>query len=361
MLAQTFGCARYVYNWGLRLRQDAWYQRQERINYHATSNLLTALKKEPEHTWLNEVSSVPLQQSLRHLGTAFQNFWQGRAGYPGFKSKHNRQSAEFTRSGFQWDGENLVLAKTPGPLPIRWSRRFQGDPSTITVSRDPCGRHFVSFLVEEEVQPLPPAGSAIGIDLGLQDVCVTSNGFKSGSPQYFRRYEKKLARHQRSLAHKKKGSKNRQKARLKVARVHAKIGDCRNDFLHKLSTRLIRENQTMAVETLAVKNMVRNRSLSKSISDAGWGELVRQLRYKAQWYGRTVIAIDRWYPSSKRCFGCGWVKNDLTLANRTWVCLSCGVQHDRDLNAARNILAAGQAVLAFGEDVSPVSDIGSPR
>ena len=148
---------------------------------------------------------------------------------------------------------------------------------------------------------------------------------------------------------------------LLVGGVHAKIGVCRNDFLHKLSTRLIRENQTMAVETLAVKNMVRNRSLSKSISDAGWGELVRQLRYKAQWYGRTVIAIDRWYPSSKRCFGCGWVKNDLTLANRTWVCLSCGVQHDRDLNAARNILAAGQAVLAFGEDVSPVSDIGSPR
>lgn len=361
ILSRTFGSARYVYNWGLRLRQDAWYEHQERINYHTTSALLTELKKQADHSWLNEVAVVPLQQTLRHLGMAFQNFWTGRSRYPKFKKKHCRQSIQYTRSGFRWNRGQLTLAKMDMPLAIRWSRCFQGEPSTVTVSMDAAGRYFVSLLVEIEIQELSPIEAQVGVDLGITNICVTSNGFKSGNPKYIRKYEKKLAKHQRIFSRKRRSSKNKEKARLKTARIHTKISDSRSDFLHKLSTKLIRENQTIMVETLMVKNMLRNHSLARSIADSSWGEFLRQLQYKANWYGRAIVGIDRWYPSSKRCVECGWVNEALTLRDRTWVCVQCGVNHDRDVNAAKNILAVGQAVIAFGEDVSPVSDTGSSR
>ncbi len=356
-LARTFGCVRYVYNWSLRLRQDAWYDRQERINYHTNSSRLTLLKKQDDHSWLNEVSSVPLQQALRNLGTAFQNFWTKRARYPNFKKCRARQSAEYTRSAFKWDGKQLLLAKMREPLDIRWSRCFSGKPSTVTVSRDPAGRYFVSILVEETIRRKRKTKKSAGIDLGIKDVCVTSDGFKSGAPKYFRKHEKRLARAQRRADHK-RGEKNKEKARLKVAKIHAKIADCRKDFTHKLSTKLINENQVIFTETLAVKNMIRNHKLAKSIADSGWGEFLRQLQYKAEWYGRTVVGINRWYPSSKRCSKCGWVNAVLKLSDREWTCPECGITHDRDVNAALNVKAVGQAVLAFGEDVSPVLGIG---
>ena len=356
ILAQTFGCARFAYNHMLRLRTDAWFQRQERIGYHETSAALTALKKDPEFVWLNEVSSVPVQQALRHLQTAFGNFFAKRAKYPTFKRKDGPQSAEYTTSAFKWDGKALKLAKMTAPLAIRFSRTIPraAKVTTVTVSKDAAGRYFVSMLCDDTVSAKPEAAGTVGVDLGLTHFAILSTGEKIAAPNTFRKHEAKLAKLQRRLAKKQKGSARRAKAKRKVARLHAKVADARKDFLHKLSTRLINENQVVAIESLAVANMQKNRCLAKSISDASWSEFVRQLEYKAQWYGRTLIGIDRWYPSSKRCSDCGHTVSKLPLSVREWVCPECGTTHDRDINAARNVLAAGLAVSAHGESVSPI-------
>lgn len=356
ILAQTFGCARFAYNYMLRLRTDAWYERKERFGYHETSARLTVLKKDPENIWLNEVSSVPVQQALRHLQYAFNNFFAKRAGYPSFRSKRGTQTAEYTTSAFKWDGKALTLAKMDEPLAVRFSRTIPkaAKVTTVTVSRDSAGRYFVSMLCDDAVSALPKVQGMVGIDLGLASFATLSTGEKIAAPKTFPKNEDKLARLQRRLAKKQKGSRNGAKARLKVARLHARITDARRDFLHKLSTRLIRENQTIVVETLAVKNLQKNGKLAKSIWDASWSEFIRQMEYKARWYGRNLVGIDKWYPSSKRCSCCGFVVSKLPLPVRFWTCPECGINHDRDVNAARNILAAGLAVSALGESVSPV-------
>jgi putative transposase len=357
ILARTFGCARFAYNHMLRQRTEAWFERQERMGYHETSAALTALKKTEEYAWLNEVSSVPVQQALRHLQTTFTHFFAKRAKYPNFRRKDGPQSAEYTTSAFRWDGAALKLAKMHEPLAIRWSRAIPkgAKPTTVTVSRDTAGRHHVSMLCDDVVTARPVAAGKIGIDLGLTHFAILSNGEKIDAPNVFRKNEAKLAKLSRRLAKKQKGSANRKKAKLKVARMHARTADSRRDFLHKLSTRLINENQVIAIESLSVKNMQKNRSLSKSISDAGWSEFTRQLEYKARWYGRAVIGIDRWYPSSKRCSDCGHTVAKMALKVRAWTCPECGSIHDRDINAARNVLAAGLAVSAHGESISPMS------
>lgn len=355
ILARTFGCSRFAYNYMLRLRSDAWMQRQERVGYHDSSAELTALKKTPEYAWLNEVSSVPVQQSLRHLQTAFSNFYAKRAKYPSFKTKGGPQSAEYTKSAFKWDGSNIKLAKMGAPLNIRWSRSLPKTATikTVTVTKDSANRHFISILCDEQVTSKPKAQGKVGVDLGLSHFVILSTGEKIASPNTFRVNERKLAKLQKRLAKKKSGSANRIKAKLKVAKLHAEIADSRKDFLHKLSTRLINENQVIAIETLAVSNMLKNRCLSKSISDAGWSEFVRQLEYKAKWYGRDLVGIDRWFPSSKRCNECGYTLARMPLTVREWACPECGCIHDRDINAARNVLAAGLAVSAHGESVNP--------
>lgn len=338
----------------LRQRTDAWFERRERIGYHETSAMLTELKKTPEHAWLNEVSSVPIQQSLRHLQTAFGNFFAKRKSYPTFKLKGGHQSATYTASAFKWVGGVLSIAKV-GQLDVRLSRTIPraAKVTTITISKDPAGRYFASMLCTDTVSEKEKIGSKVGIDLGLTHFAILSTGEKIVSPKAFSANEKKLAKLQRSFSKKQKGSSNRKKAKLKVARLHAKIADTRKDFLHKLSTRLINENQVIAVETLAVSNMQKNRYLAKAISDAGWAEFVRQLEYKALWRGRELIGIDRWYPSSKRCSDCGHTVKKLPLSVREWACPECGSIHDRDVNAARNVLAAGLAVSALGESVNP--------
>ncbi len=355
ILARTFGCIRYVYNWGLRLRTNAYYQRQERVSYSDTSAAMTQLRKQPETAWLSEVAYIPLQQALRHLDKAFRNFFEGRANYPTFKKKHGRQSAEYTTSAFKWDGKELTLARMEQPLPIRWSRPLPKDakPTTITVSKDTAGRYFVSFLVEEDFTPLPVSPCTVGMDLGVHDTVTLSTGEKVGNETFLRKDEAKLKRAQRHLSSKQKGSKNRAKAKLKVAKIHARIADRRRDFLHKLTTRLIHENQVLCVESLSVKQMLKNHRLAKAIADVVWGELIRQLQYKAAWYGRSVVAIDKWYPSSKRCYDCGHILDSLSLDIRQWSCPECGVAHDRDINATLNIHAAGLAVFACGEMVRP--------
>ncbi len=234
------------------------------------------------------------------------------------------------------------------PLKIRWSRYFEGEPKQITVSKYPSGRYFVSFLVEEKLTQWDKNDSQIGVDLGVKDVVVSSTGFASGNPKHFANYQAKLKRLQRRLKNKEKDSNRREKARLKIAKIHAKISDCRKDFLHKLTSQLVRENQTICIETLNVKGLMANHKLAKAIADCGWGELVRQLEYKCKWHGRELIKIDQWYPSSKTCSSCGFKMDKMPLSVREWQCPSCNDVHHRDINAAKMILAVGQIVLVRG-------------
>ena len=355
VLAHTFGCCRYVYNWALRQRTDAYYQRGERMYYKGTAQRLVLLKKQEETVWLNDVSSVPLQQALRHLDKAFRNFFDGRSNYPTFKKKRNQQAATYANNAFIWKDQALTLAKMDAPLSIVWHRPLPDGckPSSVTVTKDEADRYFVSILVEEDIKALEVSPKTVGLDLGLKSMVITSDGHTYGNPKFFSKNEKKLAKAQRRHAKKKKGSKNRNKARLKVARLHQKISDRRRDYQHQLSASVIRENQVVCVESLHVKNMVKNPCLAKAISDVGWSEFIRQLEYKAEWYGRTIVKIDKWYPSSKRSFDCGHLLDSLPLDVRSWACPECGVVHDRDINAAQNILAAGLAVAACGEAVRP--------
>ncbi|MEV7603053.1 transposase [Kitasatospora sp. NPDC089797] len=354
-LSRTFGCVRLVYNKALAARSEAWTMRQERVNYNATSAMLTEWKKTEELAFLSEVSSVPLQQALRHLQGAFSNFWTRRAKYPTFKSKKkSRRSAEYTTSAFRYQDGRLTLAKMTEPLDIVWSRPLpEGQsPSTVTVSQDAAGRWSVSLLCDDRPSMLAPVPAAVGIDAGITSLVTLSTGEKVTNPKHERLDRERLAKAQRDLARKAKGSANREKARRRVARVHARIADRRRDFLHKLTTRLVRENQTVVIEDLTVRNMLKNKKLSRAISDASWTELRAMLGYKAQWYGRELITVDRWFPSSKLCSACGTIRDEMPLNVREWTC-GCGVTHDRDVNAARNILAAGLAAAACGDGVRP--------
>jgi len=358
-LARTFGCVRKMYNLALEARTEAWYQRHERVSYVQSSAMLTEWKRSDDLAYLTEVSSVPLQQALRNLQGAFVSFWEKRAKYPRFKSrKRSRQSAEYTRSGFRWQdgtGGTLTLAKMSEPLDIRRSRPLPdgAKPSTVTVSRDAAGRWFVSLLCACPVEPFAVTDAAVGIDAGITSLVALSTGEKIANPRHERRDRARLARAQRTLARKQKGSANREKARVTVARAHARITDRRRDTLHKLTTRLVRENQAVVIEDLSVRNMLRNHCLARAISDAAWSDLRGMLEYKADWYGRDLIVIDRFYPSSKTCSACGHVAASLPLNVRAWDCEQCGARHDRDVNAARNILAAGLAVSACGAGVRP--------
>ncbi|MGC5022055.1 RNA-guided endonuclease InsQ/TnpB family protein [Micromonospora sp. DT47] len=347
LLNRTFGCVRLVYNRALAERTRVYATERRSMTYVESSAVLAGWKREPELAFLNEVSSVPLQQTLRHQQAGFTAFFAKRAGYPRFKSKRrSRASAEFTRSAFRWAQGQLTLAKMRDPLAIVWSRPLPdgAEPSTVTVSRDSSGRWFVSILVEDPtVAPLPPSDRHVGLDAGLTSLVTSSTGEKVANPRHERRDRRKLAQAQRELSRKQKDSNNHARARLRVARIHARIADRRRDLLHKLSTRLVRENQTVVIEDLGVRGMLRNHRLARAISDAAWSDLRRLLEYKCAWYGRDLRVVDRWYPSSKLCSICGRATDTMPLAVRSWTCLGCDAVHDRDVNAARNILAAGLA------------------
>ncbi|WP_444961325.1 RNA-guided endonuclease InsQ/TnpB family protein [Nocardiopsis sp. M1B1] len=357
-LSRTFGCVRLVYNRALAERSAAWQQRRERVGYSQTSALLTAWKKTQELSFLTEVSSVPLQQTLRHLHTAFGNFFDRRARYPRFKSKKtSRASAEYTASAFRYRDGHLTLAKMSEPLDIVWSRPLPegARPSTVTVSRDAAGRWFVSLLCEDTIESVPATRDAVGVDVGITSVVTLSTGEKVANPRHEQRDRARLAKAQRALARKAQGSADRDKARRRVARACARITDRRRDFLHKLSTRLVRENQVVVIEDLTVRNLVKNRRLARAISDAAWRELRTMLEYKCAWYGRDLVVVDRFFPSSKLCStaGCGHIQASLPLHVRTWTCPRCGATHDRDVNAANNLRAAGLAASACGAGVRP--------
>jgi putative transposase len=346
-LAKTFGCARYVYNRALEFRTSAWQQEKKSISYHITSSKLTEWKKEPEKAFLSEVSSVVLQQSLRNLDAAFTNFFYKRSQYPSFKSKHGRQSARYATNAFTYRDGRITLAKQSEPLDIVWSRPLPDGAKLVnlTVSRDTSGRYFVSMLVETDVKPLRKANAEVGIDVGIKTLATTSDGEKLENPRPLVRSEKRLKRLQRWLSRKVKGGNNRKKARLKVARLHARISDTRRDTLQKFTTKIIRENQAIFVEGLNVAGMAKNHNLAKHITDAAFGEIFRELEYKAGWSGRTYFELDRFFPSSKLCSSCGHLLEELPLSVREWECPRCGAHHDRDENAAINILRAGRYLL----------------
>ena len=349
VLSRTFGCVRVVWNRTLAARRARWHLERKGTSYTETDRALTVMKKDPGLAFLSEVSSVPLQQALRHQHQAFTAFYAKRARYPRFKSRRGRQCAHYTRSAFSMRRGELRLAKTSGPLRFAWSWPEVDvtalDPATVIVCREPDGRWYVTFAVEIAAPaPLPEAGHAVGVDLGVKDFAVTSGGERIPNPRHLESKARKLARYQRRLARCRKGSANRAKAAAKVARAHRKVRDARRDFLHRASTRLVRGNDLIVIEDLAVANMVKNHRLARAISDCGWGEFRRQLDYKCQRAGRQLVVIDRWYPSSKTCSACGHLLAELSLSARTWQCPSCRARHDRDLNAAKNILAAGRAV-----------------
>ncbi|SED64652.1 RNA-guided endonuclease TnpB family protein [Rhodococcus koreensis] len=353
-LARTFGCTRYVYNRALAERSRAWLQEQRRVTYADTSKMLTGWKRDPETAWLAEPSKGPLQESLRQLQGAFDRFWRGQSRYPKFKKKgQSKESATYFSNCFTRGGQ-IRLAKQSEPLDIRWSRPLPEGavPSQVTVSRNARGQYHISILVEDVIPELEPADRVVGLDAGITSLYTLSTGEKIANPRHERTDRERLAKAQRALAKKQKGSRNRAKARLKVAKIHGRIADRRRDYLHTLSTRLVRENQVIAIEDLSVRNMVKNRSLSRAISDAGWSEFRSMLEYKADWYGRRLVVIDRFHPSSKTCSACGEVASAMPLNVREWTC-RCGAVHDRDVNAARNILAVGLTVAACGDGVRP--------
>lgn len=343
LLAKTFGSARFVWNSILDWRSKEYTLHGTKIGYVKSAARLTEMKRKPEFAWLYDVSNVALQQSLRNQDKAFSNFFAKRGKYPSFKSKHGKQSIRLMSNAFRIRDGKLFIAKSDEPLDFVLSRPLPERVTSITISKDPAGRYFVAFQGESEKAAHPVAQKSIGIDLGLTHFVVTSDGEKIEAPKIYRKYEAKLARFQRKLSRKQKGSKNRNRARVKVARIHARIADTRSDFLHKLSTRIIRENQTVSVEDLNVAGLQKNRCLAKSIADASWSEFKRQLEYKAAWHGRTFVKINRWYPSSQICSACGHRDGKKALSVREWTCSECGAILDRDANAAININTAGLA------------------
>ena len=358
LLAKSFGCCRFFYNYALNQTSQTYQETGKGLSRNQIINLLPDLKKEYE--WLREAPSQALQQVALNLSSAFLNFFEGRARYPRFKKKQNRQSLRLPQ-GCKMEGDYLKLPKF-GKVYCRVSRQLEGQLKSVTLSQTPSGGYYASCLFEDgKEKPEQSAdGKAVGIDLGLNEFAITSDGTKHGSRKYYRKYERKLASKQKELSRKQKGSNNHRKARVKVARVHEKITRCREDFLHKLSRNLVDENQVIVVENLALKNMVRNSKLAKSISDAGWGQFLTMLKYKAQWEGKTYIEVDRFFPSSKTCHHCLHQVESLPLEIRNWECPSCETKHDRDINAACNIrdeglriLAAGRVAAASGQRVRP--------
>ena len=356
MLSRTFGCVRYVYNHFLRVRSDAYTLHGERVGYAETDKRLTALKKTDDAAFLNEVSSVPLQQALRHLQAAYVNFFEGRAKYPVFKRKTHKQSATFTKSGFSYRNGVLAVAKV-GPLKVRWSRDIPADvtPSSVTITRSASGRYYVTLTLDmPDPKPLPATGQSVGVDLGISRLATLSTGEFIPNPKRTANNAKRLARLQRSLCRRRRPKGQRQSSRYmrlkkRIARLHERIADARNDTLDKLTTRLVRENDRIGIEDLNVRGMVKNHALARSISDAALGTFRRMIEYKAARAGRTVLVAPPFFPSSQLCSGCGHRNQDLKLGDRRWTCPGCGISHDRDANAAKNLVqAAGHAVSARG-------------
>lgn len=358
-LSRTFGCCRYVYNWALAERSRAFKEGQ-RMSYADSDRAMTVLKRQPETAWLNEVSSVPLQQALRQLQTAFSNFFAKRTRYPSFRCKGQNDTAAYTLSAFKLDRKNRTLSFAKiGRMKVRWDRPVPSAPTTATIIRKPSGRWFVSLVVKVDVESLPMTGAEVGIDFGINRLATLSTGERVGNPRHLATRARRLAKAQRQLARKQKGSRRRLLAKRRVARIHEKIGNCRKDTAEKLAIDLVRRFDVIHLEDLNLRGMVKNHSLARSLSDVGIGMAVRTIERKAAMYGKTTVKVDRWFPSSKMCSCCGRIVDSMPLSIREWTCKACGSTHDRDDNAAKNILAAGQAVTARGGHVRAAVPLGA--
>lgn len=346
MLERYFGSARWVWNRAMEYRSKAYRRRGESLSAVDFSRLLTRLKRTARYGWLRETPSVVLQQKLRDQDRAFTNFFAGRARYPRFRKRGNAEAIRFTIDARHvgkvaaWTARRVVVAGI-GEVRYRGGNHPGQVPKRVTVRRDACGHYYASFTVEVEMSVKPLAGKAVGVDVGLKDLATLSDGTHIEHPKHLKGQLKRLRHAGRALSRRRKGSRRWHAARRRVARLHQRIRNARSDALHKLTTGLVDENQVICLEDLNVSGMVKNHHLAQAIADSGFGELRRQLTYKAQWYGRTLIVVDRWYPSSKTCSCCGHVLEALSLSIRHWTCPACSAEHERDENAARNILAEG--------------------
>ncbi len=340
-LEKQFGTVRFVFNHFLKRRIDHFAQVNKGLTYHDTAKELTLLKKQAEYAWLKEVNSQSLQFALKSLDTAYDNFFQKRANFPKFKKKRNKQSFKVPQH-FTIEGNNLKLPKM-GNVQLVLHRPLQGKSVSVTISKASSGKYFASVQCEVTIENPEYSGASIGCDFGLKDFVTDSNGTKIVHPKMLKRSLKTIKDLQKSVSRKKKGSANRAKAIKRLANKHEKVNNQRNDFQHKLSYQMVVENQAIILEDLSLQNMIKNHCLAQALSDSGWAEFVRKLEYKGKWYGCNIVKINRWFPSSKRCHKCNWINESLTLADRTWQCLQCETIHDRDHNAAQNILIFGKA------------------
>lgn len=348
-IQKTFGCCRFVYNQTLAYRKELYETKKEYMNKTSCNNYCNQVLKK-EYKWLKEVDKFALTNAIYNMDSAYQKFFKEHTGYPKFKSKRDNRKlykTNYTNGNIEVSFEkNIIKLPKLKLVKAKIHREFIGKIKSTTISQVPSGKYFVSVLVETEHIPMKYTDNKVGIDLGIKDLLITSDGEKFDNIRTTKKYEDKLAKEQRKLSHKVKGSKNYERQRIKVARVHEKIHNTRIDHLHKISHQLINENQVIVNEDLAVSNMVKNHNLAKAISDCGWYELTRQLAYKAEWNGRTYIKIGRYVPSSQTCNVCGYVNNDTKdLSVREWICPQCGAVHDRDVNAAINILNEGMRIL----------------
>jgi putative transposase len=347
LLNKHLGSIRFVYNFFLNERKKEYEDNKNTINYYDNAKALTELKKREEYSWLNEINSQSLQDGLKNLETAYKNFFKFKKGFPKFKSKRNRSSFSVPQS-VRLENGKLKIPKFKEPIDLILSRKFTGKIKQCTISKTPTNEYFVSILVETEHKKLPKTGKIVGIDLGIKDFVITSDGYKYKNNRYTRTYQTLLKNAQKHLSRKKKGSNRYEKQRLKVAKLHKKITNSRLDNLHKISTELIRKYDKIILEDLNVKGMIKNHKLAKDISDVSWSKFMELLTYKAEWNDKEIVKIDRFFPSSKTCNCCGYINQNLKLDMREWTCPSCNTKLDRDLNASINILKEGYKIISDG-------------